>query len=123
MSFSLIFLYIFFTSFLGGRESLAPPEDDPVVFVTHDDQWARVGGLREGKYPHSYYRFLGLRYAEPPVGKLRFQRPKLLKLTGDHSARKFGAPCPQPHPDDPNKVTGSEDCLFLNIFTPKVKEN
>lgn len=88
--------------------------------MTLENQWARIGGLREGKYPNSYYRFLGLRYAEPPVGKLRFQRPRLVKLIGDYSARKFGAPCPQPHPNDPNRITGSEDCLFLNVFTPKV---
>lgn len=104
----------------GGREALAPPEDDPVAFVTLDEQWAQVAGLREGIYPNSYYRFLGLRYAEPPVGALRFQRPRHMKLTGEVSARKFGAPCPQPHPDDSKRVTGSEDCLFLNVFTPKV---
>jgi para-nitrobenzyl esterase len=66
--------------------------------------------------------FLGLPYAAPPVGDLRWKAPApAAKWKGDRDATKFGAHCAQ------NKVFedmifqdagGSEDCLFLNVYTP-----
>ena len=101
-------------------QAALPPLDDPIVYVFKEDHFAKVYGSRQGLYPHSYYTFAGLRYAEPPVGKYRFQRPKKLKMEGDIKGTKYGSPCLQPNPDYPNQVIGSEDCLFLNIYTPKV---
>ncbi|BES95502.1 Carboxylesterase family [Nesidiocoris tenuis] len=63
--------------------------------------------------------FLGIRYAEPPVGRLRFQRPRKTKLKGQVDATRFGPPCPQWSPYRPGVIIGKEDCLFLNIFTPQ----
>lgn len=65
------------------------------------------------------YRFLGVPYAKPPIGKLRFLRPE--RLTWRKSilkAIKPGANCMQ-------KAKGksgqrfSEDCLYLNIIVQK----
>lgn len=60
--------------------------------------------------------FKGIRYAEAPVGELRWKPPILYTNPNTDvvvDATKFGAHCLQ----DlwPN---GSEDCLFLNIFAP-----
>lgn len=40
-------------------------------------------------------------------------------LQGDIDATKLPSPCIQPVPGK-NKTVGSEDCLFLNIFTPEL---
>lgn len=61
---------------VGGRPAAIPPEDDPVVFVHLNDHDAKVYGTRDG--PDGYYNFHGIRYAEPPVGRFRFQVRKLL---------------------------------------------
>jgi para-nitrobenzyl esterase len=66
--------------------------------------------------------FLGLPYAAPPVGDLRWKAPEPpAKWKGERDASKFGAHCAQ------NKVfedmvfqdgENSEDCLFLNVYAP-----
>ena len=61
---------------VGGRPAAIPPEDDPIVFVHLNDHDAKVYGTRDG--PDGYYNFRGIRYAEPPVGRFRFQVRKLL---------------------------------------------
>jgi para-nitrobenzyl esterase len=65
--------------------------------------------------------FKGVPYAAPPLGSLRFMPP------ADHAqwvdtlaATKFGPTATQP---SGNKVTGSEDCLSLNIYTPKADDH
>jgi para-nitrobenzyl esterase len=66
--------------------------------------------------------FLGLPYAAPPVGDMRWKAPAApAKWTGERDASKYGAHCAQ------NQVfadmifqdgDGSEDCLFLNVYAP-----
>ncbi|XP_046401452.1 carboxylesterase 4A [Ischnura elegans] len=99
-------------------ETTAPP----VATLYSDDGrvTARVIGVTEDKTKPPYYSFKGIRYAWPPVGWLRFQRPRKLPLEGEVVARQYGAPCVQPNPYNPQQVIGSEDCLFLNVFTPKL---
>jgi len=59
----------------------------------------------------------GIPYAAPPVGDLRFAPPVAhAGWTGTLDARNFRNFCVQ---DD---GTGSEDCLFLNVFFPKGTE-
>lgn len=66
--------------------------------------------------------FLGIPFAKPPVGKLRWHEPvKVEPWTGVRDASKFGAPCAQPVLGDWNKhdaESSKEDCLFLNVITP-----
>ncbi|XP_026753176.2 esterase E4-like [Galleria mellonella] len=58
-----------------------------------------------------YFAFLGIPYAEPPVGKRRFKAPfPPSPWDGVYEANRT-VMCPQ------NGV-GQEDCLILNIFTP-----
>lgn len=66
--------------------------------------------------------FLGIPYAQPPVGNLRWREPAPAKSwKGVRDAGAFGAPCSQPVLGDWNKhdaETSREDCLFLNVITP-----
>ena len=76
-------------------------------------------------------RFLGIRYAQPPVGKLRFRRPlPVQKWTEPLQALNWPNGCIQPinHPFltlTKHLIINqniSEDCLYLNIWSPKVDE-
>jgi para-nitrobenzyl esterase len=69
--------------------------------------------------------FLGIPYAAPPVGDLRWREPQPVKpWQGVREASSFGAPCAQAVLGDWNRrdsETSSEDCLFLNVITPKLQ--
>src|ERR1700761_8705120 len=63
-------------------------------------------------------------YAAPPVGPMRWQPPALpAHWQGARDATRFGTICPQPSRPDGQLAMGgdlpqSEDCLFLNVWTP-----
>ena len=66
--------------------------------------------------------FLGLPYAAPPVGDLRWKAPEpAAKWKGERDATKFAAHCTQNHVFDDmvfQDAGPSEDCLFLNVYAP-----
>jgi para-nitrobenzyl esterase len=66
--------------------------------------------------------YLGLPYAAPPVGNLRWKAPDPpAKWKGERDATKFGAHCAQGRVFDDMVFQDSgpsEDCLFLNVYTP-----
>jgi para-nitrobenzyl esterase len=80
------------------------------------------GPLRGVARPDRGAEFLGIPYAQPPVGDLRWHEPLPVKpWTEVRAANSFGAPCAQPLMADWNRhdaETGVEDCLFLNVVTP-----
>lgn len=75
--------------------------------------------------------FLGVPFAQPPIGDLRWRAPQPVKRwSGTRDARQFAAACTQEAsaPSSPstspwgpaflNASERSEDCLYLNIWTP-----
>uniref|UniRef100_A0A1B6L422 Carboxylic ester hydrolase n=1 Tax=Graphocephala atropunctata TaxID=36148 RepID=A0A1B6L422_9HEMI len=59
--------------------------------------------------------FIGVRFAEPPVGQNRFKDPIPVKpWSGVRNATEDSPLCPQPVPEG---LVISEDCLFLNVHT------
>lgn len=61
--------------------------------------------------------FLGVPYAQPPVGHLRFVAPQpITTRTNDiRDAVQFGNACPQPPNITSLGANIGEDCLFLNV--------
>jgi para-nitrobenzyl esterase len=64
--------------------------------------------------------FLGIPYAQPPVGPLRWKDPqKVAAWTGVRPAKEFGGRCAQLESTVlMNKASDTEDCLYLNVWTP-----
>jgi para-nitrobenzyl esterase len=65
--------------------------------------------------------FLGVPYATPPVGELRWKPPQAPeKWIGTRKATEFGATCPQLPAGWLPTLPWSEDCLFLNVWTTRL---
>ena len=85
---------------------------------SHELVVATDKGVVRGTIKGNVREFLGIPYAAPPVGELRWQpAQEHARWHGVLDATRFGSPCPQ--------VAGlfgpgstNEDCLFLNVYTP-----
>jgi para-nitrobenzyl esterase len=77
------------------------------------------GGLVRGADVAGVDSFLGLPYAAPPTGNLRWRPPQpAAGWYGVRDGTTFGPSCPQaPSPFAPPPPF-SEDCLYLNVYTP-----
>src|SRR5947209_4036411 len=75
-------------------------------------------GPVRGELAGATRQFLGIPYAAPPVGRLRWRPPQEpAAREGVLDATRFGSPCAQTvSPFSPGG--GSENCLFLNVYTP-----
>ncbi|HYS36803.1 MAG TPA: carboxylesterase family protein, partial [Pseudonocardiaceae bacterium] len=81
--------------------------------VVHTSDGALLGTTTAG-----VNQFLGVPYAAPPVGGLRWQPPQpAARWSGVRAATAFAPHCAQPVSGFGQGST-SEDCLFLNVFTP-----
>ena len=66
--------------------------------------------------------FLGIPYAAPPVGALRWRPPQpATSWSGVRDATQFAPHCPQVAGPFGQGST-SENCLFLNVFTPSQRQ-
>ena len=83
----------------------------------------RDGDLR-GDTTSSGFAFLGVPYAAPPVGDLRWRPPAPPRSWhGVRDATQFGASCPQAPSGFAGPGPFSEDCLFLNVATPTLRRD
>jgi para-nitrobenzyl esterase len=83
-----------------------------------------AGGAVRGAAVSAVYQFLGLPYAAPPTGELRWrppQRPR--EWDGVRDATKFGPSCPQPGSLFAPPAPFSEDCLYLNVYTSTLRRD
>jgi para-nitrobenzyl esterase len=87
------------------------PSTDPLVVATDK-------GLVKGTHAGSGLAFLGIPFAKPPVGALRFMPPEPTACWSDvRDATQFGNICAQFNVNT-QTVAGQEDCLFVNVWTP-----
>jgi para-nitrobenzyl esterase len=86
-----------------------------------------LAGPVEGTSNQNTEAYLGVPYAAPPVGALRWRAPQsVARWSAKRDASRFGAACMQDivtpwGPYSAEFVAGapiSEDCLFLNIWKP-----
>ncbi|XP_064474590.1 carboxylic ester hydrolase-like [Ornithodoros turicata] len=97
------------------------PRVTPVT-IQVSTSYGTVNGVEEqtvsvNAIPQQVYAFRGIRYARPPLGWLRFSPPKEPErwVTQPDAPRE---PCVQLRPSD-GTVHGKEDCLYLDVYTPK----
>ncbi|KAI0101379.1 alpha/beta-hydrolase [Nemania sp. FL0031] len=82
-----------------------------------------TGSLSGLHRPNGTRAFLGIPYATPPVGDLRWRPPqRALPWTGVRPGDKFGPASAQPMPPTGSLYSStdtefSEDCLYLNVYT------
>ena len=117
------------SAFLGASTVLAAPttnfqtkratESAPTVTVKN----GTLEGLHSDTYDQDF--FLGIPFARPPVGQLRFRVPQSINesWTETYDATSYSAACVGYGSDDWPYKTLSEDCLYLNIIRPAGYEN
>ncbi len=109
-------LAAFVTRFGHARNLQNPPAVDSVETASgHLSGWTQAG----------VRRFVGIPFAEPPIGPLRFRPPVATKpWPGERDATRFAASAmqwnEQPRAGEP-AFAHSEDCLYLNIWAPEGK--
>ncbi|EPS35556.1 hypothetical protein H072_11041 [Dactylellina haptotyla CBS 200.50] len=110
-TFLLVTASVFFstTNATGHKPPVAPPQ----VTIRN----GTVRGVHSSEWNQDY--FLGIPYAQPPVGELRFNNPKHLDTRypgGVFNATSYGDRCFGVNNTYPSAE--SEDCLTLNIVRP-----
>ena len=88
-----------------------------------------AGGVLEGSYNvhDGIQAYLGIPYAQPPVGDLRWRAPQPVQpWEGVRTAKKFGPRAVQApvFGDMSFRSDGmSEDCLYLNVWSPATRDS
>ena len=85
-------------------------------------------GQLQGQVIDDIHVFRGIPFAKPPVGTLRWRAPNRRKLGTAFEKRLNSVPCAiqSTIPGDTGELIGihtgktSEDCLYLNIYTPSL---
>jgi para-nitrobenzyl esterase len=86
-----------------------PAAPDPAIATTTEGKVAGNPGT-------DVISFLGIPYAQPPVGALRWAPPQAPSThAGTLKATAFGSACAQAPGAEPSS---SEDCLYLNVWKP-----
>src|SRR6185369_2695925 len=113
---SIVLLTVVWSNFSYRSATVASNSDESLVVETKSGKIkgsTRAGGGAE---------FLGIPFAQPPVGNLRWREPMPVQpWTNIKETTSFGAPCAQAILGDWNRrdsETSKEDCLYLNVIAP-----
>ncbi|KAG0430051.1 hypothetical protein HPB47_023048 [Ixodes persulcatus] len=91
----------------------------------HVERKTKLGKLRGNRLKilgNVIEEYVGIPYAEPPIGELRFKEPvPRSPWKGTYDATIGGSACPQQHILENAKkpLTYTEDCLHLNVWMPQ----
>ena len=90
----------------------SPPATGPLTVTTDK-------GVVQGSSDGTARQFLGIPFAAPPVGALRFMPPApATPWTTPLVANHFAPACPQLTSSGSVSPTSNEDCLYLNVWAP-----
>ncbi|CAH0546940.1 unnamed protein product [Brassicogethes aeneus] len=111
----ICFIIFFLKSEVIAKHKNRASSADPLV--TLED--GKILGKNERTLSNkTYHSFEGIPFAKPPLGLLRFEPPQPNeKWNGTLLAKTNKSSCIQYNDD------GSEDCLYLNIYTPNLTQN
>ena len=111
-------LLLIFTS------SLSFAEEYPTVCLEQGGTCYKGSWLKSPSNNVTYATFQGIKYAQPPIGELRFKSPEPLPPIEGVSydvSNISDVVCPQFSEDgEGDLVIGQEDCLLLNIYIPEI---
>ena len=100
--------------------------DTAVSLSEREPEVRTSAGVLRGRWEAELAVFRGIRYAEPPVGALRFAAPRPVRgWDGTRSAASFGPPSPQPGLSGTDRPVAQdrtdlvdEDWLTVNLWSP-----
>ena len=119
MEFRALYVIIACTVFFANESIQVSVENDQLAPVVQTESGAVVGKIETVPHSKAVYQYLGIPYAEPPVGQLRFAAPKPAKPWSKiMDATEFGAICQQNRLllDILKVVGGFDDYLKTGIF-------
>ncbi|OXU30587.1 hypothetical protein TSAR_010233 [Trichomalopsis sarcophagae] len=98
-------------------------EEGPIVSISDGKI---QGAKRRSLLGVDYFAFKGIPYAQPPIGPLRFKDPQpVIKWSGVRDASQHAGDVSMQYESDGPKpwgIIGSEDCLYLNVYTNSMTE-
>lgn len=80
------------------------------------------GVKRKSIYGQSYFSFERIPFAKPPVGELRYRAPQPPEIWTEVKSCTSQGPKPLQKHFVFEMTDGSEDCLYLNVYTKNVSE-
>jgi para-nitrobenzyl esterase len=106
------------SALVAGGPATASAAAGPAAGATAGPVVQTHSGAVRGTTVNGVREFLGIPYAAPPVGRLRWHAPEPpARWAGIRPATAFAPHCPQVASPF-GEASTSEDCLFLNVFTP-----
>lgn len=100
-----------------GEPDMATPSECETDAPGSPLEVATTYGLYQGVEEGGIVSYLGIPYAAPPVGELRWRPPAPPECVREvQVASDFGASCMQV--DAQGEIIGSEDCLTINVWRP-----
>ncbi|XMA16453.1 hypothetical protein WAI453_009244 [Rhynchosporium graminicola] len=114
----IIGMYVYFSTWF--RDYFPPTWNPPLLPQVKIAQGLIVGTVLDHRFPAPIDAFMGLPYAEAPIGQRRFRRAvPLPRSNRTIKAQAYGPICPGKQLLSGKSAPNSEDCMTVNIFRQK----
>lgn len=97
----------------------------PSSLISVETKLGTIIGYKQDVRNQTINVFYGVPYAEPPTGKLRFKKPKLIEKfpQNPYAALSFKPHCYIPSAKFNPSDQFDEDCLYMTIYTPDIERS